>query len=157
MKIDRLDHLVLTVRDLSATIAFYTRALGMREVTFGAGRKALAFGQQKINLHVAGHEFEPKAERPTPGSADLCFITTTPIEEFAQHLATQSIAIIEGPVARTGAAGPLWSIYVRDPDANLIEIANPKQLSPGRPKTVARPRGGRARSDRGRTHEERNG
>ncbi len=124
MKIDRLDHLVLTVRDLDATIAFYTRALGMREVTFGAGRKALAFGQQKINLHVAGREFEPKAEQPTPGSADLCFITTTPIEEFARHLAVQSIAIVEGPVARTGAVGPIRSIYVRDPDLNLIEIAN---------------------------------
>ena len=124
MKIDRLDHLVLTVRDLDATIAFYTRALGMTEATFGAGRKALAFGQQKINLHVAGKEFEPKADRPMPGSADLCFITTTPIEDFARHLAALSIAVVEGPVARTGAVGPIRSIYVRDPDSNLIEIAN---------------------------------
>lgn len=119
-----LDHLVLTVHDLRATIGFYTRALGMQEVTFGAGRKALAFGAQKINLHEAGREFEPKAQHPTPGSADLCFITDTPIEEYNKHLAALGIAVIEGPAARTGAVGPLWSIYVRDPDQNLIEIAN---------------------------------
>src|SRR5512146_1378345 len=124
MHIDSLDHLVLTVRDLEAAIDFYTRALGMTEVTFGAGRKALAFGPQKINLHQAGREFEPKADRPTPGSADLCFLTRTPVEQYAQHLAALGIAVIEGPVARTGAVGPLWSIYLRDPDGNLIEIAN---------------------------------
>jgi catechol 2,3-dioxygenase-like lactoylglutathione lyase family enzyme len=124
MQVDSLDHLVLTVRDLQASIDFYTRALGMSEVTFGAGRKALAFGTQKINLHLAGKEFEPKAERPTPGSADLCFLTATPVEQYAQHLAALGIEIVEGPVARTGAVGPLLSIYVRDPDDNLIEIAN---------------------------------
>ena len=124
MRIDSLDHLVLTVRDLQATIDFYTRALGMTEVTFGAGRKALAFGTQKINLHEAGKEFEPKADKPTPGSADLCFLTATPVEQYAAHLAAIGIAVIEGPVARTGAVGPLLSIYVRDPDLNLIEIAN---------------------------------
>jgi catechol 2,3-dioxygenase-like lactoylglutathione lyase family enzyme len=124
MLVDSLDHLVLTVRDLKATIDFYTRALGMTEVTFGGGRKALAFGTQKINLHEAGREFEPKADRPTPGSADVCFLTRTPIEDYARHLAALGIAVIEGPVARTGAVGPLWSIYLRDPDLNLIEIAN---------------------------------
>jgi len=119
-----LDHLVLTVADADAAIAFYTRALGMQEVTFGTGRKALAFGTQKINLHVAGREIEPKAEKPTPGSADLCFLTSTPVERFQAHLAAQGIAVIEGPVMRTGAQGPIRSIYVRDPDRNLIEIAN---------------------------------
>jgi catechol 2,3-dioxygenase-like lactoylglutathione lyase family enzyme len=126
MRVDSLDHLVLTVRDLQASIDFYVRGLGMTEVTFGAGRKALAFGTQKINLHEAGKEFEPKAERPTPGSADLCFLTSTPVEQYATHLAALGIAVIEGPVARTGAVGPLLSIYVRDPDLNLIEIANLK-------------------------------
>jgi catechol 2,3-dioxygenase-like lactoylglutathione lyase family enzyme len=126
MRVNRLDHLVLTVRDLRATIDFYLRALGMLEVTFAGGRKALAFGTQKINLHQAGREFEPKAEWPTPGSADLCFITDTPVEDYARHLASLGIAVIEGPVARTGAVGPLWSIYLRDPDRNLIEIANLK-------------------------------
>ena len=126
MNVKSLDHLVLTVRDLQAAIDFYTRALGMQEVTFGGGRKALAFGTQKINLHLAGHEFEPKAERPTPGSGDLCFLTDTPVEQYAVHLATLGIAVIEGPVARTGAVGPLLSIYVRDPDMNLIEVANLK-------------------------------
>ena len=127
MNVRSLDHLVLTVRDLQAAIDFYTQALGMREVTFAGGRKALSFGTQKINLHLAGHEFEPKAERPTPGSADLCFLTDTPVEQYAAHLASLGIAVIEGPVARTGAVGPLWSIYVRDPDLNLIEIANLKE------------------------------
>ena len=126
MNVKSLDHLVLTVRDLQAAIDFYNRALGMQEVTFGGGRKALAFGTQKISLHLAGHEFEPKAGRPTPGSGDLCFLTDTPVEQYAVHLATLGIAVIEGPVARTGAVGPLLSIYVRDPDMNLIEIANLK-------------------------------
>jgi catechol 2,3-dioxygenase-like lactoylglutathione lyase family enzyme len=127
MQVDSLDHLVLTVRDLQATIDFYTRALGMTEATFAGRRKALAYGTQKINLHQAGKEFEPKAERPTPGSADLCFLTTTPVEQYAAHLAALGIEVIEGPVARTGAVGPLLSIYLRDPDANLIEIANLKE------------------------------
>lgn len=127
MRVESLDHIVFTVRDLQATIDFYTRALGMSEVTFAGGRKALAFGTQKINLHLAGKEFEPKADRPTPGSADVCFLTATPVEQAAAHLASLGIAVIEGPVARTGAVGPLRSIYVRDPDANLIEIANLQQ------------------------------
>ena len=124
MRVASLDHLVLTVRDLQAAIDFYTRALGMQEVTFAGGRKALGFGTQKINLHLAGHELEPKAERPTPGSADLCFLTDTPVEQYAARLAALGVAVVEGPVARTGAVGPLRSIYVRDPDLNLIEIAN---------------------------------
>ncbi|WP_286785532.1 MULTISPECIES: VOC family protein [Pseudomonas] len=125
MHIDHLDHLVLTVADLDVTVDFYTRVLGMQEVTFGEGRKALGFGMQKINLHQAGREFEPKAERPTPGSADLCFIVATPLEEVIAHLETQGVAILEGPVRRTGATQPIRSVYVRDPDFNLIELSNP--------------------------------
>ena len=125
MKIDRLDHFVLTVRDLDATVDFYTRVLGMELVTFGAqGRKALSFGSQKINLHVAGKEFEPKARTPVPGSADVCFITATPIAEVQAHLAAHGVAVEEGPVPRTGAVGPITSVYIRDPDGNLIEISN---------------------------------
>ena len=123
--LDRLDHLVLTVADLDRTIVFYRDVLGMRLETFGEGRKALVFGDQKINLHQAGHEFEPKALRPTRGSADLCFLAATPLEQAAAHLETMGVAIEEGPVRRTGATGPILSIYVRDPDGNLVEVANP--------------------------------
>ena len=123
--LDHLDHLVLTVADLDRAIAFYRDVLGMRLETFGADRQALVFGRQKINLHLAGHEFEPKAARPTPGSADLCFIAATPLAQVIQHLQTHGVAIVEGPVQRTGATGPILSVYVRDPDQNLIEIANP--------------------------------
>lgn len=122
--ITNLDHLVLTVRDLDATVRFYGERLGMRLETFGDGRKALHFGSQKINLHLAGQEFEPKADRPTPGSADLCFLSGTPVEDLATHLKGLGLRLIEGPVGRTGATGPLRSIYLRDPDGNLIEIAN---------------------------------
>lgn len=124
MQIARLDHLVLTVADIDTTCDFYARVLGMRVVTFGEGRKALAFGAQKINLHQHGREFEPKAQRPTPGSADLCFIIDTPLEEAAEHIRAAGVEIIEGPVRRTGAQGPILSIYFRDPDANLIEVSN---------------------------------
>lgn len=124
MKIDRLDHLVLTVQDLKATCDFYRRVLGMEEVTFGEGRKALQFGQQKINLHQAGKEFEPKAAKPTPGSADLCFITSVPLNLVIEHLRSCAVEIEEGPVRRTGALGPIESIYLRDPDNNLLEISN---------------------------------
>ncbi len=124
MNISHLDHLVLTVADIEKTVDFYTRVLGMQVVTFGEGRKALAFGNQKINLHQAGHEFEPKAERPTPGSADLCFIVATPLDRVIAYLETQGVSIIEGPVQRTGATGPIRSVYVRDPDLNLIELSN---------------------------------
>jgi catechol 2,3-dioxygenase-like lactoylglutathione lyase family enzyme len=123
MKISRLDHLVLTVANIDAAIDFYTRVLGMTLVTFGSGRKALQFGQQKINLHEAGREFEPKALRPMPGSADLCFITETPIAQVVAHLQGEQVAIVEGPAERTGAVGRLMSVYVRDPDGNLIEIS----------------------------------
>lgn len=124
MQIRQLDHLVLTVADIEATCAFYGDVLGMQRVHFGPGRTALTFGQQKINLHPAARPFEPSAASPTPGSADLCFITETPLEDVAAELATAGVAIIEGPVARTGATGPLKSVYVRDPDDNLIEISN---------------------------------
>jgi catechol 2,3-dioxygenase-like lactoylglutathione lyase family enzyme len=123
-QVERLDHLVLTVRDIQATCAFYTAALGMRVVTFGQGRTVLAFGTQKINLHQAGREFEPKAAAPTPGSADLCFLTAEPVEAVAHHLRSCGVAVLEGPVERTGATGPIRSVYCRDPDGNLIEVAN---------------------------------
>jgi len=124
MKIDGLDHLVLTVADIGKTCEFYGHVLGMEVVTFGADRKALAFGAQKINLHQRGKEFAPKAAFPTPGSADLCFLTDVPLEDVAAHIRSCGIAIEEGPVRRTGATGPILSIYARDPDGNLIEIAN---------------------------------
>ncbi|MBO9708554.1 MAG: VOC family protein [Caulobacter sp.] len=122
--IDYLDHLVLTVASIEAATAWYRDVLGMRVETFGQGRTALLFGGEKINLHEAGKEFEPKAARPTPGSADLCFITSTPIEAVLIHLAARGVDVEEGPVRRTGATGPILSVYVRDPDQNLIEIAN---------------------------------
>lgn len=124
IEIERLDHLVLTVRNIQATCTFYERVLGMEIVTFGGGRYALQFGQQKINLHQAGKEFEPKAARPTPGSADLCFITSVPLTQVIAHIQACDIEIVEGPVARTGTQGPIESVYIRDPDENLIEIAN---------------------------------
>ena len=123
MRVVSLDHLVLTVRSVEATCAFYATVLGMDVVTFRAGRKALAFGSQKINLHELGKEFEPKAGQPTPGSSDLCFITDTLLSEVIKHLNALGVAILEGPVARTGAVGPIQSVYFRDPDANLIEIS----------------------------------
>jgi catechol 2,3-dioxygenase-like lactoylglutathione lyase family enzyme len=125
MHIDRIDHFVLTVRDVDATIDFYTRVLGMEAETFGAqGRKALRFGHQKINLHVAGKEFEPKAKAPAPGSADFCLITCIPLTDVQEYLAAHNIAVEEGPVPRTGATGPITSVYLRDPDGNLVEISN---------------------------------
>lgn len=124
MKIDSIDHIVLTVRDIDASCAFYSKTLGMEVLTFGQGRKALGFGSQKINLHQHGAEFEPKAAAPTPGSADLCLITSVPLAAVADHLARCGVAIEEGPVRRTGAAGPILSVYLRDPDRNLIEVSN---------------------------------
>jgi catechol 2,3-dioxygenase-like lactoylglutathione lyase family enzyme len=124
VQIDHLDHLVLTVADIERTCDFYARAMGMTVVTFGQGRKALAFGSQKINLHQAGHEFEPKAHRATPGSADLCFIASTPLADVIAHLNDCGIPIEEGPIQRTGAVGNIKSVYVRDTDLNLIEISN---------------------------------
>jgi len=124
MKTDSLDHLVLTVKDIKTTCAFYSRVLGMEIVKFGPDRTALSFGSQKINLHQQGNEFEPKAQQPTPGSADLCFITSVPLAEVVNHLSSCKVAVIEGPVQRTGAAGPILSVYFRDPDMNLIELSN---------------------------------
>lgn len=118
-----LDHLVLTVADIERTVAFYGGVLGMTRVTFGAGRTALAFGGQKINLHQQGREFEPKAARPTPGSADLCFVVDGPLEQVAARLAAAGVTVEDGPVARTGARGAITSLYVRDPDGNLIELS----------------------------------
>lgn len=124
MKLNHLDHLVLTVKDIKRTCEFYTKILGMEEITFSEKRKALKFGNQKINLHEYGNEFEPKAKTPTHGSADLCFIAETPISEFIEHCKSNGIEIIEGPVQRTGAVGTMHSVYVRDPDENLIEVSN---------------------------------
>lgn len=123
MDIDRIDHVVMTVRDIDATCAFYTRVLGMQLVTFAEGRKALAFGRQKINLHQAGREFEPKAAHPTPGSVDLCLITTGTLAQITKRLAECGVPILQGPVDKTGATGPIRSIYFRDPDDNLIEVS----------------------------------
>ncbi len=119
-----LDHLVLTVRDIEATSRFYGKALGMEVREFAGGRKALHYAGGKINLHLAGQEFEPKASCPTPGSADLCFLVDEPVVELAARLEGAGITIMEGPVSRTGSQGPLFSIYLRDPDGNLIELAN---------------------------------
>ena len=124
MKIEGIDHLVLTVKDVDETCRFYTSLLGMGVLTFLDDRKALLFGDQKINLHQHGQEFEPKARRPKPGSADLCFITETPIQDAAAHVRSCGVEIIEGPVPKTGAKGPIDSIYFRDPDGNLIEVSN---------------------------------
>jgi len=124
MNIDRLDHIVLTVADIDTTVAFYTRVLGFDVVTFGEGRKALTFGRQKFNLHQQGKEFEPKAKAPTPGAIDLCLIASTPLDEVIEELNALGVAIEEGPVDRTGATGPIRSVYLRDPDQNLIEISN---------------------------------
>jgi catechol 2,3-dioxygenase-like lactoylglutathione lyase family enzyme len=125
MKIDSLDHLVLTVRDIDATVDFYQCVLGMEAVTFGAGRRALAFGRQKINLHPASAPLKPHAVTPMPGSADLCLLTSTPIADVVAHLGRLGVTIEEGPVPRTGATGPILSVYFRDPDGNLIEVSNP--------------------------------
>ncbi len=124
MKIDAVDHLVLTVKDIEATCAFYSTALGMKVLTFGEDRKALAFGSQKINLHQQGKEFDPKAHRPTPGSGDICLITSVALPEVVSHLKACNIEVIDGPVKRTGAVGTLLSVYFRDPDLNLIEVSN---------------------------------
>ena len=122
--IDRLDHLVLTVADIDVTCRFYTDILGMRVETFGEGRTALRFGFQKINLHQKGAEVDPHAQFATPGSADLCLLTSTPATVVVQHLTTHAVDVIAGPVRRTGAVGPLDSVYFRDPDGNLIEVSN---------------------------------
>lgn len=121
--IRRLDHIVLTVQHMEDTIRFYTNVLGMKEETFGEGRKALRFGLQKINLHEAGHEDERALAHPLPGSSDLCFITDLDMDSLLLHLRKQVVPIEEGPVRRTGTLGPVESVYIRDPDLNLIEIS----------------------------------
>ena len=124
MRIDRLDHLVLTVADIARTCEFYSRVLGMEITTFGEGRTALRFGQQKINLHPADAIPGLVADRPTPGSGDLCLITTLPLAEVEAHLARCGVSIVAGPGPRAGAVGTIQSLYIRDPDRNLIEISN---------------------------------
>jgi catechol 2,3-dioxygenase-like lactoylglutathione lyase family enzyme len=124
VRVSRLDHLVLTVASIEETVSFYTRILGMTAETFGAGRTALTFGTSKINLHEAGREPEPRALRPTPGSADICLIVDDDIRELITGLADAGVTIEEGPVERTGATGPILSCYLRDPDMNLIELSN---------------------------------
>ncbi len=119
-----LDHLVLTVASIDSTVDFYTRILGMEKVDFANKRIALRFGQQKINLHQAGGELQPRASRPLPGSADICLLTGAPLADVLAHLNAHHIPVIEGPVERTGANGKLLAVYIRDPDQNLIEIAN---------------------------------
>ena len=126
MHISRLDHVVLTVQSIAATCAFYERVLGMEVREFGTGRTALFFGEQRINLHQAGSEISPHAALPTPGSADLCFLSTVPMAEILEHLARQDVNIEEGPVLRSGAMGPIDSVYFRDPDNNLIELSCPR-------------------------------
>jgi catechol 2,3-dioxygenase-like lactoylglutathione lyase family enzyme len=121
--ITRLDHLVLTVADVAQTTEFYRRVLGMQPITFGGGRRALAFGRSKINLHQRGNEVRPHAARPVPGSADLCLVTESPIDDVMGQLAAHGVAVEEGPVLRTGALGPILSCYLRDPDGNLVEIS----------------------------------
>lgn len=126
-QIDRLDHFVLTVADIETSCRFYERVLGMKRIEFGGGRIALAFGRQKINLHRAGREYEPKARRALPGAGDFCLIASTPLEMLIEHLAACDVSIEEGPVTKTGALGPIRSIYFRDPDGNLVEVSNYRQ------------------------------
>jgi catechol 2,3-dioxygenase-like lactoylglutathione lyase family enzyme len=127
--IDHLDHLVLTCVDLDATRHFYMEVMGMQLETFGGGRIAFRFGNQKINIHIRGKEFEPKAHLPVPGALDLCFIAAVPLDEVITHLAAVNWPIVEGPVERTGATQKIRSVYVRDPDFNLIEISELLQAS----------------------------
>src|SRR6201998_2110177 len=124
MEIERLDHLVLTVADIARTCEFYTRVLGMEVVTFGEGRTALRFGQQKINLHPADNIPGLVADKPTPGSGDLCFLTNAPLAEGVAHLQARVVSVAAGPGPRAGSIGPIQSVYIRDPDQNLVEISN---------------------------------
>ncbi len=119
-----IDHIVMTVENVDVTIAFYLRVLGIKSAIFGEGRKALLLNKQKINLHQKGHEFEPKAALPTPGSMDLCLIAETPLATLMEHLKKERVAIEKGPIKRNGATGLITSIYIRDPDKNLLELAN---------------------------------
>lgn len=124
IEIDQLDHLVLTVTDIEASCRFYSTVLGMQVITFAGGRKALRFGEQKINLHAQGREYDPRARHACPGSADICLISRTPMTDVIAHLESCAVPIVDGPVRRSGARSPLLSVYLRDPDGNLVEIAN---------------------------------
>ena len=124
MRIDSIDHVVFTVKDINASCEFYSKVLGMEVVTFGEGRKALAFGSQKINLQQLGRESTLIAEKPTPGSADICFVTSVPLSEVIAHLNSSGVRLVGGPVERNGARGMMTSVYFRDPDLNLVEISN---------------------------------
>jgi len=124
IRIDRIDHIVLTAFDVDRTIDFYSRVMGMEPITFAGGRRGLAFGRQKINLHQAGREYEPKALKPVPGSLDLCFIAETPLADVIAQLKANGVVIVDGPVQKTGALGPMMSVYFRDPDGNLVEVSN---------------------------------
>ncbi len=123
IRLDSIDHVVFTVRDVEATGTWYSQVLGTEVLTFGGGRKALQIGHCKINLHQTGREFEPKAACPAPGTQDICLVTTSSMQEVVDHLTGIGVPIIEGPVAKTGAMGPIESVYLRDPDGNLIEVA----------------------------------
>lgn len=122
--IDRVDHFVLTVADIDATCDFYETALGMTRETFAGGRTALSFGRQKINLHPAAEPYDPHADNPVPGAADFCLITETPVTEVKAHLEKLGIDVIIGPTPKTGATGPITSVYFRDPSGNLVEVSN---------------------------------
>ena len=124
MHVESIDHFVMTVASIERSCDFYERVLGMATVSFGGGRKALAFGSQKINLHLVGHEFTPRAEHPLPGSADFCLLTSIPLDDCIAHVRAHGVQIVEGPVDKTGATGKLRSFYFRDPDRNLVEVSN---------------------------------
>ncbi len=123
MKIDRIDHIVLTCASVEKTIEFYTKVLGMQAVTFAGGRRGLEFGRQKFNLHQQGAEFSPRAHLAKPGTIDLCLIASVPLPRVVEHLKTCGVPVEQGPVAKTGATGSITSVYIRDPDKNLVEIS----------------------------------
>ena len=129
MKISRLDHMVLTVRDIEQTCNFYSEVLGLDVVTYGDNRKAIFLGNQKINLHEFGKEYKPHAKYPSPGSADLCFLTDLKMQHVVEQLAEKKVKIVDGPVQRSGTHGPILSVYIKDPDGNLVEIANQMSTS----------------------------
>ena len=125
MQVRGIDHLVLTTTDVERCVEFYTRVLGMQKLEYGSGRIALAFGEQKINVHPVNAAITPLPSRPTPGAVDLCVLSAVPLHDVLEHFRTQGVEVIEGPVARNGARFPLLSVYIRDPDGNLIEVAEP--------------------------------
>ena len=124
LEIDRIDHFVLTVSDVERTCEFYKDVLGVEAITFSGGRRALWFGEQKINLHQSGREFEPRAAHPAPGAADFCLITRASLDEVVRRLDSNNVEIVEGPMPKEGALGTMNSVYFRDPDGNLIEVSN---------------------------------